>query len=160
MSDQPSHAIDRNAVIEECAKVADEIAGHRDQYNSISRMVCDSAASIASRIRALASSPPPAAGTLKPADTVKRIAEIAEAVAYLSGVGGCETAGAIISYFATHPERVDQLLAEGLVSALGEDGDMWGGGCLTFHRKDGKVVTPQDLRISRQVRDIAKGCEQ
>jgi hypothetical protein len=89
------------------------------------------------------------------AETIKRIADAAAAIGWQANVGACETAGAIISYLAAHPEKIDQFFADGLVTTLGDD-DMWSSGCLTFHRKDGKVVTPKDLRISRQVRDLTK----
>jgi hypothetical protein len=91
-----------------------------------------------------------------PADTIKRIADIAEAVGAQSGTGGCEMAGAIISYFAAHPDKVCDLFENGLVDTLGRD-DLWANGRLTFHRQlDGAVTTPQDLRIAKTVRAISK----
>lgn len=86
--------------------------------------------------------------------TIRRIADVAEAVAFQAGVGGVETAGAIISYLSAHPELTGEFMAEGIMAL---PADLWSQGRLTFHRKgDGKVVTPQDLRISQTVRDIAK----
>lgn len=92
-----------------------------------------------------------------PADTIKRIADVAEAVAWQAGVGGCETAGAIISYLAEHPDQVADFMEHGSSFLLEIDArKLHATGRLTWHRGDGKVVTPQDLRISLTVRDLAK----
>ena len=93
---------------------------------------------------------------MTPAEAIKRIADAASTVGWQAGIGACETAGAIVSYLAAHPEKVDQFFESGLLDTLGDD-DMWANGCLTFHRKgDGMVVTPQDLRVSRQVLDLTR----
>lgn len=93
-----------------------------------------------------------------PADTIKKIADVAEHIGRCAGVGGCETAGAIVSYLAKHPDQVADFMEYGpdfLIDTA--PADLWANGRLTFHRKlDGKVTTPQDLRIAKTVRDLAK----
>lgn len=92
---------------------------------------------------------------MTPIETIAKIAQMAQAVGFQAGIGAVETAWAIVSYLAAHPDKVDQFFRDGMIDTIGDD-DMWANGCLTFHRKDGKVVTPQDLRISRTVRDLVK----
>lgn len=91
---------------------------------------------------------------------IREIAVASDTLASMAGVGGVETAGAVISYLAAHPEKIDLFMQRG-VSGLMDDApggprDLHAQGCLTWHRKDGKVTTPQDLRISLIVRDLAK----
>lgn len=89
--------------------------------------------------------------------TIKRIADVAEVVAMQAGVGACELAGAIVSYLSAHPEMTGDFMAHGIMAL---PADLWAEGRLTFHRRlDGKVTTPQQLRISKTVRDIAKSPE-
>ncbi|HCE09751.1 MAG TPA: hypothetical protein DEQ40_14355 [Oxalobacteraceae bacterium] len=93
-----------------------------------------------------------------PADTIKYIADVAEAFADAAGVGGVETAGAIISYLAAHPDMVGNFMEDGPEFLMNVDARrIHADGRLTWHRGgDGKVVTPRDLRISLTVRDMAK----
>lgn len=93
-----------------------------------------------------------------PADTVKYIADVAEAFAEAAGVGGVETAGAIISYLAAHPDLVANFMDDGPEFLMNVDARrIHADGKLTWHRGgDGRVVTPQDLRISSTVRDLTK----
>lgn len=91
---------------------------------------------------------------------VRGVAEASNTFAGLAGVGGVETAGSLISYLAANPGKIDLFMQEG-ISALMDDApggprDLHAKGCLTWHRKDGKVTTPQDLRIGLIVRDLAK----
>lgn len=93
-----------------------------------------------------------------PADTIKRIADVAEAIAFQAGIGGCEMAGAIVSYLAEHPDDVDRFIEGGSEFMLEIDArQLHSQGRLTWYRAgDGKIVTPQELRISLIVRDLAK----
>lgn len=93
---------------------------------------------------------------MTPEETIQRIAEAANAVGWQANIGGCDIAGVMVSFLAKHPERVGVFLRDGWLEAIGTD-NPWAAGCLTFHRKlDGKITTPQDLRISKAVRDLAK----
>jgi hypothetical protein len=89
-----------------------------------------------------------------PRSMIERLAQVAEAVAFHAGVGGCEIAGAIVSYLAAHPESVDAFLEQGIMALPAE---LWANGRLTFHRQsDGAVTTPQELRIAKTVRAIVR----
>ena len=90
---------------------------------------------------------------MTPTQVIQRIAEVAEAVGCQAGVPGCETAGVIVSYLSIHPDEIGSFMADGIMAL---PVDLWAHGRLTFYRKDGKIGTPQDARIARQVRDLAK----
>lgn len=79
-------------------------------------------------------------------DMILRIAEVSHAVGLQAGVGGMETAGAIVSYLAMHPEDIEPFLNGGfleLPSSLLEKG------CLSWHAMNGKIVTPKQSRFGR-----------
>lgn len=79
-----------------------------------------------------------------PAEVIAHIGRVAEAVAWQAGIGASETAGMIISCLLAKPELIDRFMKEG--SGLLVDGSIGPDqGCLTFHRQDGKVTTPQEL---------------
>lgn len=80
---------------------------------------------------------------MSPAETIARIAEIAEALAWQAGVGGQETAGGFVSYLAKHPEHVEAFLARGVFEL---PDDWFRNGCLTWYAMNGKVVTPEEAR--------------
>lgn len=88
---------------------------------------------------------------------VLRIAEVAEIVAALSGTGGMETAGMIVSALYERPELIERFLREG--QELMIDGEILPEkGRLTFHRRsDGKVTTPQELRAAIMVKNMERG---
>lgn len=84
---------------------------------------------------------------------IQWIAEVAEAIGWQAGVGASETAGMIVSCLAARPELVHRFLKDG--SGLLVDGEIGPDhGCLTFHRMDGKVTTPKELRMARQARKM------
>lgn len=84
--------------------------------------------------------------------TIKRLAEIAEAFAWQAGVGGMETAGSIVSYLAAHPEHIETVLENGpLELPIGWHEQ----GLLTWHAMNGKIMTPRDARLMRQVKKLA-----
>ena len=86
-------------------------------------------------------------------DFITYVAKLSEAIGFQAGVGGRETAGAIISYLAQHPDKLDAFMKEGVFG--------WGdtewitGGCLTWKANDGKVWHPDDARAAREA--LAKG---
>lgn len=93
-------------------------------------------------------------------DTIMKIAQVAEAVGWRAGVGGCETAGAIISYLSANPDRIEAFMQDGLLDALapgGEPRDMHLNGRLTWHRMNGDVVAPADMRAAKASKDAAVG---
>lgn len=92
---------------------------------------------------------------------VRELALASDTFAGMAGVGGVETAGGLISYLAANPEKIDLFMRHGIHglmdAAPGGPRDFHAKGCLTWHRMgDGKVTTPQDLRIGLIVRDLAK----
>jgi hypothetical protein len=100
---------------------------------------------------------------MKPEDVIAKIAAYCSDFAWMAGVGGVETAGAVVSYLAAHPEHTQVFLFGG-VSALMDTCDdareFFSQGCLTFHRQiDGKVTTPEELRAAIAARDAAEGVQ-
>lgn len=84
-----------------------------------------------------------------PEEVIQRIAQVANNIGIHAGVGGCETAGAMISFLAANPDRIPIFLRDGWIEALGDVRDPWSSGCLTFYRKlDGAVTTPEQLRAA------------
>lgn len=84
---------------------------------------------------------------------IAHIGQVAEAVAWQAGVGASETAGMIISCLLAKPELIERFLIEG--SGLLVDGSIGPDhGCLTFHRIDGTVTTPEELRIAIAARKV------
>lgn len=81
-------------------------------------------------------------------DTAKRViielAKAAHAIAWQAGVGGRETAGAIVSYLATSPDEIMPFI-EGKLSPFDFAGDWIRGGCLSWHTDRGNVVHPSAL---------------
>lgn len=88
-------------------------------------------------------------------ETIRRIAEVADAISWQSGVGGMELAGQIVSVLARHPELVERFLSGGselmLEGLLGAER-----GCLTFYNMKGEVTTPHELAASRQVQKLKR----
>lgn len=88
-----------------------------------------------------------------PAEVIEHIGKVAVAVGWQAGVGASETAGMIISCLLAKPELIDRFLKEG--SGLLVDGSIGPEhGCLTFHRLDGAVTTPEELRMARDARKM------
>ena len=81
-------------------------------------------------------------------DAIFRIAQVAEAIGKQAGVGASETAGLIISVLYEHPDWIEQFMRDG-TGAFIERGYSAEYGALTFHRIDGTVTTPAQLRIAR-----------
>lgn len=88
-----------------------------------------------------------------PRSVIERIGEVAAAVGWQAGVGASETAGMIISCLLAKPELIDRFLKDG--TGLLIDGEIGPDqGCLTFHRRDGAVTTPEELRMARDARKM------
>lgn len=86
---------------------------------------------------------------------VEHVAMVSQAVGFQAGVGASETAGMIISCLAIRPDLIDRFMDEG--AGLIVDGEIDASkGYLTFYNIKGDVTTPQQLRISMQVRDIIR----
>jgi hypothetical protein len=77
---------------------------------------------------------------------IERIAEIAHAVSQQAGVGGMETAGAIVSYLAMHPDDIEPFLNGGFLELPSQ---LLEKGCLSWHAMNGKIVTPRQSRFGR-----------
>jgi hypothetical protein len=88
-------------------------------------------------------------------EIVAKIAEVSTAVGWQSGTGGCELAGMIVSSLAARPELIDRFMTDGAGLMIDRELD-WSKGCLTFHNTKGDITTPQELRMSCQVRDMKK----
>ncbi|WP_294355849.1 hypothetical protein [uncultured Sphingomonas sp.] len=84
---------------------------------------------------------------------IARIAEIATAVGWQAGVGGMETAGSIVSYLAKHPRDIEPCLRFGVMEL---PADWHERGALTWHRQDGKVVSPEWVRRARTIKQLAE----
>lgn len=80
-------------------------------------------------------------------DFIAYVAKVSEVIGFQAGVGGRETAGAIIGFLAQHPDKLDVFMKEGVFG--------WGdtewitGGCLTWQANDGKVWHPDDALAAR-----------
>ena len=99
-------------------------------------------------------------GIMTPEQIIRRIAEIAHAVGWQANVGAMEMAGQFVSYLAEHPEHVEAFLRDGSGFVI-ENGLPVGQGCLTFHRRlDGKVTTPQELRVAIDVKKMERQANQ
>lgn len=86
-----------------------------------------------------------------PARLIEHIAAASEAMAWQAGVGGRETAGAIISYLALKPEHIEPFLTGGIMELPSEWMD---GGRLTWHGMNGRIVHPDEVRAARGARRI------
>lgn len=90
---------------------------------------------------------------LTPEQVIRKIAEVAAAIGWQAGVGGMETAGALVSVLAAHPEKIAAFLT-GELSVVDDDAllrpEM---GCLTWHAQSGKVMAPATARAARQMHD-------
>lgn len=85
---------------------------------------------------------------------IQRIEKIAEAFAMQAGVGGCETAGHLISYLAENPRDIEPLLKFGMM----ELPDDWiERGQLSHYAQNGKIVRPHQVRQSRVINKLRWG---
>jgi len=90
---------------------------------------------------------------MTPEETIRRIAEIAQAVASQAGVGAMETAGQLVSVLAVHPEKIAGLLS-GEINVIDDDALLRAeAGCLSWHARNGKIVSPAEARKAKQQHD-------
>lgn len=90
-------------------------------------------------------------------DGIGHIARIAAGFAQQAGVGGMETAGALVSYLADHPRDLEPLLNGGIFEL---PPDWIERGSLTWHAQNGEIIAPKFARQSRTIKkmiDAAKG---
>lgn len=91
--------------------------------------------------------------TQTPEEVIRKIAEVASAIAWQAGIGGMETAGMLVSALAAHPEKIAGFLSGELV-AVDDDALLQPAmGCLTWHAQNGKIVSPSDMRAIKKQRD-------
>ena len=96
---------------------------------------------------------PQDATKLTPAEVIRKIADVAWAVGWQAGVGGMETAGSIVSVLAAHPEKIEAFLS-GELTVIDDDALLRPElGCLTWHAKNGSVMTPVAARSRRNMPD-------
>lgn len=84
-----------------------------------------------------------------PSRLIEFIADVSEAMAFQAGIGGRETAGAILSYLAIKPEHIEPFLNGGIMELPSEWMD---GGRLTWHGMNGRIVHPDEVRQARAAR--------
>lgn len=76
---------------------------------------------------------------------IQKVKDVASMTGFLSGTGGMELAGMILSSLAANPENVARFMAEG--SELLIDGTIsYENGCLSFTAINGTINTPANLR--------------
>jgi len=76
------------------------------------------------------------------------IAERASAMAWQAGVGGMETAGALVSYLVRFPRDIRPFINGGIFELAD---DWFLRGSLTWTGKGGKVHKPDDVRLRKIV---------
>ena len=87
------------------------------------------------------------AKTYTPEQVIEIIANHSAAVACLAGVGGCETAGNIISTLHANPELIAEYLATPSAIHLDQcDRFRYENGSLSWHAMNGQIVHPSELR--------------
>lgn len=75
-----------------------------------------------------------------PARFIELVARCSEALAWQAGVGGCETAGALISYLANHPKDIEPFINGGFTELpLLEMHKL---GQLSWHANNGTIQHP------------------
>ena len=86
-------------------------------------------------------------------NVVAKIAQVADAVSSQAGVGGMETAGALLSYLAAKPGRVEAFMAPDfdLITGFGDPCVWLRDGCLTWQAMNGKIVSPEWVRRQKLI---------
>ena len=85
---------------------------------------------------------------------IQRIEQIAEAFSMQAGVGGCETAGHLISYLAENPRDIEPFLKFGMMEL---PLDWIERGLLSHYAQNGKIVRPHQVRQSRVIKRMERG---
>lgn len=85
--------------------------------------------------------------TLTPEQVIEIIANHSATIATLAGVGGCETAGNIISALRANPGMIDEYLANPYGTFIDKISEFrHENGSLSWHSRSGGVVTPGEMR--------------
>jgi len=87
-------------------------------------------------------------------EIIAHIAREAASFAAAAHIGGMETAGAIVSHLAKHPENIERFLNGGFLEL---PADLWMKGDLTWHARDGgTVVNAKTVRRDKQVKRLGE----
>lgn len=86
-----------------------------------------------------------------------KVIDIAEIIASQAGVGGMETAGALISYLGRFPEKLPAFMADDFSIISDLPTDWLQQGCLTWHGADGKLYDPEWVRRQMAIKALEKG---
>lgn len=81
-------------------------------------------------------------------EMIHRIAQAADTFGKAAGVGGMETAGAIVAYLDAHPQDIEPFLNGGIFEF---PQDWISKGNLTWHTADGRIVDRRDLANHKTV---------
>lgn len=79
---------------------------------------------------------------------IEYVAQVSASVGFQAGVGGCETAGAIMSYLAANPDKLGKFVEEGFVSLVDDPRDYHLQGRLTWLGADGRIWSPEQARAA------------
>ena len=91
---------------------------------------------------------------MTPEQVIKIIAEFSDVTASNAGVGGCETAGLIVSALYANPELIPLFLENPSKTFHDHFERMrWEHGALSWHAMNGEIVSPTDMRQSLGKRD-------
>ena len=91
-----------------------------------------------------------------PAAVIAYIAQVAHNIGWQAGVGAMETVGSIVSYLAKNPDAIEPFFA-GQTSVMDWPMGWHTQGCLSWQGMDGKVHTPQEVRLRGVVKKMEKG---
>ena len=86
-----------------------------------------------------------------------KVIDIAEIIACQAGVGGMETAGALLSYLGRFPEKLPAFMADDFSIISDLPTDWLRQGRLTWHGADGKLYDPEWVRRQMAIKDLEKG---
>jgi len=87
------------------------------------------------------------AKTYTPEQVIAIIANHSATTAILAGVGGCETAGNIISTLRANPDLIDEYLANPAGTFIDRISEFrYENGSLSWHAQNGEIVTPPEMR--------------
>lgn len=95
--------------------------------------------------------------TISAADFLAKVIQTAHAVGWQAGVGGMETAGALVSYLGRFPEKLPAFMSDDFSVVSDLPSDWLRQGCLTWHARDGGVVSPEWVRRQIAIKEMEKG---
>ena len=81
----------------------------------------------------------------KPAELIRKIAEVSESISQGSGEPSIEFAGMMVSHFTAHPDDIETFMHEGIEMFFdGRIGSLTG--CLSHRCNDGVVRSSETIR--------------